>query len=355
MEATNDMDMSGEPIAVMPVGHPGRPVAARALMATAVGAALFTAFAAVTTQVAAVRAVSPWQDDPYDVVVTFTMFFVPALSAVAALRVLLCRRVEPLPAYRVDQLLRSALLVSALIEITVLADWISLVVRANRHLWSHRTPVLVAALGVVSVVAVAVHRVVCRARVVASSHRVDDGDWLGDVAAFVALVAARTGDPLRFAGFRRFVAVVVRFVRAHFVVLAAVGSIAVGTLVVARLSVAEGSSGGALFAVEAFVFAGGTFAFVMVADVWLRLAIPPQGARHTVGRVGATVAAATLPVSLAVRGPIWSVTGHANGVRTPEQLAVVTLTSAVVCGVVAGMIAYAVTSARRRMSRARGD
>ncbi len=335
-------------IQVLPVGHPARPAAARALAVTAVSAVVFTVFAAVTTQVASVRAASPWQDDPYDAVVTFTMFFVPGLSAVAALRVLLCRRTEPLPTYRVDQLLRTALMVLALIDITVLADWISLVARADRQLWSSRTPVLVVGLAVVSIAAAISYIAVRTARAVEPRHRLDDGDWLGDIVVAAALIAVKTGDPSRFTGLRRFLEVVVRFVRAHFVMMAALGSITAGVLVIARLAVAEGSSNRGLFVVEAVVFAGGTFGFVMIADAWLQLAATPSHAKHTVARVGATAAAAALPTSLALRGVILSITGHAADVQTAQQLATVTLTSAVICGVAASLVAYAVTSSGRR-------
>jgi hypothetical protein len=253
-----------------------------------------------------------------------------------------------LPTYRVDQLLRTALLVLALIDITVLADWISLMVRADQQLWSRRTPVLVIGLAVVTAAAAVSHVAVRRARAVAPCHRVDDGDWLGDAIVAVVLLAVRTGDPSRFAVLRRFLVVVVRFLRAHFVVMAALGSVIVGALVVARLAVAEGSADGALFVVEAVVFAGGTFAFVMIADAWLRLAATPGGAKHTVARIGATAATAALPTSLAIRDLIWSTTGHTTDLQTAQQLASVILTSAVICGVVASGVAWAVTSTARR-------
>jgi hypothetical protein len=329
---------------VLPVGHPARPATARALAVTAAGAIVFAVFAVVSTQVVAIRVASPWQDDPYDAVVTFTMFFVPGLCVVAALRVLLCRRAEPLATYRVDQLLRTALLVLVLVDVTALADWMSLLLRADQRLWSPRTPVLVLGLAIVTVAATVSHVAVRRARATVPHDRHDDGDWLDDAIVAGALLAARAGGPLRFAGIPRFLVVVVGFLRAYFVVVALLGSVIVGALVVARLTVAEGSSDGGLFAVEAVVFAGGTFAFVMIADAWLRLVATPARV-HTVARVGATVAAAALPTSLAMRDLIWSTIGHPTGVQTAGQLAWVTLTSAVICGAMACVVASAVTSA----------
>jgi hypothetical protein len=103
----------------LPPGHRARPGAAAALWTSVAGAGAFTVFAYVTTQLHAVRAGSPWQDDPYDTVVTFTMFSVPLLGAITALRALLCRRGEPLPLYRIHQLLRAALVNTLLVAVTL--------------------------------------------------------------------------------------------------------------------------------------------------------------------------------------------------------------------------------------------
>ncbi|RMI35308.1 hypothetical protein [Nocardia stercoris] len=51
----------------------------------------FVALTWTTTQAKSVRAVSPWQTDPYDVVVSFTEFVVPALLSLMALRMLVWR------------------------------------------------------------------------------------------------------------------------------------------------------------------------------------------------------------------------------------------------------------------------
>jgi hypothetical protein len=334
---------------LLPVGHPARAAAARALVVTAVSAVVFTVFAFVTTQVKVVRAVSPWQDDPYDAVVTFTLFFVPGLSVVTALRTLLCRRAQPLPVYRIEQILRAGVLVLALIEITVLSDWIALVLRADRQLWSDRTPLLVLALAIVTVLAATSHVLARRTRTMTPRQRLDDGDWLDDVIVGVDVLAAgRAADASRFGGLRRLLLVVVSFTRAHFVVMTALGSAVVSGLVIGQLAVAEGSANALLIVVEAVVFAGGTFGFVMIADAWLRLAAAPRRAKHTVARVGSTVAALALPASLAVRDLIWSATGHPAEVQTAEQLAVLTFTSAAVCGVVASVVSYAIVTSSAR-------
>src|SRR3569833_2466803 len=49
-------------------------------------AAQFTLFSAASTQARTLRDLSPWQDDPYDGVVSFTHLLVPALALVVAIR-----------------------------------------------------------------------------------------------------------------------------------------------------------------------------------------------------------------------------------------------------------------------------
>ncbi len=88
---------------MLPVGEPARFAVAKVLRVAEVNAVAFTVFAVVTTQIQAVRAGSPWQDDPYDVVVSFTKFFVPALTALVWVRARLCDVSTPVPLSRLAQ------------------------------------------------------------------------------------------------------------------------------------------------------------------------------------------------------------------------------------------------------------
>jgi hypothetical protein len=54
-------------------------------------ACLFEVLTVLATQDKTVRAASPWQDDPYDAVVSLTQFAVPMLALVIALRLLAWR------------------------------------------------------------------------------------------------------------------------------------------------------------------------------------------------------------------------------------------------------------------------
>jgi hypothetical protein len=54
-------------------------------------AVVFEALTVLATHDKTVRAVSPWQDDPYDVALSHSQFAVPMLAAVIALRLLAWR------------------------------------------------------------------------------------------------------------------------------------------------------------------------------------------------------------------------------------------------------------------------
>ena len=54
-------------------------------------AVLFEALTVLETQDKTVRAASPWQDDPYDAVVSLAQFTVPILAVVLGLRLLAWR------------------------------------------------------------------------------------------------------------------------------------------------------------------------------------------------------------------------------------------------------------------------
>ncbi|MFJ9151976.1 hypothetical protein ACIRP7_28860 [Streptomyces sp. NPDC102270] len=69
-------------------------------------AAAFEALTVLETQDKTVRAASPWQDDPYDVMVSLVQFTVPMLALVIALRLLAWR--APGGADRARQTLRAA-------------------------------------------------------------------------------------------------------------------------------------------------------------------------------------------------------------------------------------------------------
>src|SRR5690349_5461513 len=182
----------------------------RALWATAGMVVVFTAFAVVTTQVKTVRAGSPWQDDPYDGVVSFTVFLVPALAFLIAARVALTRNRLMEPVYR------ASLVAGALVAATAVTDWVAVALRADSPLWNGWTPWLIGALGAVTVVTAVVVPVVWQAR-----RRVADADPPGDWLADLPLPAKA-------------------FVRRHIVAIAALASLAGSLAITTAEAVGEG-------------------------------------------------------------------------------------------------------------------
>lgn len=320
----------------LPAGHAARPAVRSALLASVLDAVVFTVFAYVTTQGTPVRQGSPWQDDPYDAVVTFTMFFVPAIAALIVMRMLLCRRNEPLPMYRVAQLLRASAVSSLLATATYLTDWAAVIARADRELWDSGTPWLMAVLGLMSLLAAADWLTQARARRLLP--RLGDyrghGDWLDDARPVADLVAARLP---RLAG--GLAAWLDRrdptgWIRKHFTLVIASGSLFAGLAVATALARENGVS--LLFVSETIWFAGGAYAFATVCDALLQLR-----ARQTRGRIrravhiAATAGALALPISMALRASILAAPGLSGIAYTPGSLTVLTLASALLTGAVA--------------------
>ncbi len=100
---------------------------------------VFVAFAFAAKEIRVLYVHSPWEDDPYDAVVSFTIFFVPLLIGLCIVRVPLCRRQQPLPISRVVGLLRGSRVVLGAVLLTLIADWIAVAVRANVAAWNSST------------------------------------------------------------------------------------------------------------------------------------------------------------------------------------------------------------------------
>ncbi|MER7674734.1 hypothetical protein ABTY61_40610 [Kitasatospora sp. NPDC096128] len=319
------------------VGHPARPAAAVALLTSAAGAAAFTLFAYLTTQVRVVRTGSPWQDDPYDAVVTFTMFFVPLLGTLGGARALLCRRDRPLPRYRIEQVLRAALVCTLLVAATLATDWAAVAARADRASWDGGTPWLIVSLlpltGVTAGSLLLHRRAIRRLPKPVRGAEDTGGDWLDDLAPLATLLAAprsRSGRALAALIGR---GKVLGFVRLRFALLTAAAAVAAGLLVATGLASGEGWPGVLLFTVETAVFAGGTFAFVMICNSVLRFAaLPPASRTRRAARMAITASALALPVSLALRDTAWQLLGLGDEVDSIGHWAAVTLTFALLTG-----------------------
>ena len=105
---------------------------ASSLAVTLAGLGVAVAVEALTvlaTHDKTVRAVSPWQDDPYDVALSHSQFAVPMLAAVIAVRLLAWR--APGGQDRARQVVRATGMMTALIGLTLAFEWAAVAVGAT--------------------------------------------------------------------------------------------------------------------------------------------------------------------------------------------------------------------------------
>lgn len=322
------MHLRGTPaLSVLPVGHPVRPAAGRALLWTFATAVVFTAFALVTTQDKPLRAHSPWQDDPYDAVVSFTLFVVPLFAGLGLARAWLCRADQPLAASRLLDLLRAADVVLVAVALTVIADWVAFAARAPAVLGDPRGAELTAGLALVTVPAAAAALLTVRAHRLARGAAVaghDDPDWLEDLLAVLAVHARRlgaTGAPVsrliersgrsvldgRFGPRRRPIEAALLAATGFALALAAVEL------------VGEPPTGGVtttigLTVLRVTIGMAGMFAILVLAGAYLHLVRPAPGGlhhRHPAAVVALVVAGLCVPLAVAFRDQLAALSGGA--------------------------------------------
>ena len=322
---------------VLAVGDPARPVVGRAVVASVVLGMSFFVFLGVAKEVPVLYAHEPWQDDPYDALVSFAIVGLPLLVALAAVRVPLCRADESLPARRVVDLLRLSRLLVGVVAVTAVAEWASVVLRTHRAEWTGDTAIADFLLTVATVAAGftawLVHRAWARA-----GHReanTSQPDWLDDALTLVARESHRLGSQharvlraLRWCDGR-----VLGPARRHPVLAAAACSVVLAVLVEAPQVVLEGYASG-LAAYVVVVSACAMFVLCTVAGAYLGLVRRPAGSPGLATRV-AVVVCAGAPLTTAFRNQLWWLAGTDAGRQDLPALAVlhVLVTSVILAAV----------------------
>ena len=258
------------------VGDPRRVRAGLAVAASLGVAAVFTAVTWVSKEVSALNVRQPWQDDPYDVLVSLDFAVLPVLVAVGALRAQLCRRSEPLPARRLLDLLRVSSAAVGVCVTTEVAEWVAVLLDRHRASWSGLTSWQVAVLAVLTVATVGAWAQVRSAtRTVAGAGRVAaQPDWLSDGVALGLRVAGVLGLGAQARAKVCWIdAQVITPVRSHPV--AAAGLLAGGLAApfVAAKIVLEGYQAPLVLLAAAFATAA-LFALVVVVGAYLRIVAP---------------------------------------------------------------------------------
>lgn len=337
----------------LPVGDPARPGFGRAVFGSLLVSIAFVVFTWIAKEVPAFGNHVPWQDDPYDAIVSFAIFFVPLLVALCALRVPLCRRNAPLPVRRVVDLLRGSRTLLALVGVTLTSDWASVLLGAQRRTWTAVTGLLISLLALLTaftlISVVAVWRATRGVEWWAPTSL--QPDWAADAITLGEHAAARLG-PQRARALRTLHGLDRRLVapaRRRPLSAAAALSVAFSAAVTGSRAIEEGV-GISLFLFFA-VAATGMFAFLAAVGTHLQL----LGARRAAPGVAvqaAVLGCATVPLTLAFRDSLWWIIGQSQ--RTAGVAEFFVLATVVAAVTVLLFLARETLRRRCRRSGARG-
>jgi hypothetical protein len=312
------MDALNASPAFLPVADARRPRIGRAILGAMFAAGLFELFAFGAKEIRPLGDHAPWMDDPYDVVTSFAMFFLPIVGAFSAVRLALCRRVEPLPLSRLVDLVHGCLVLLVIAVATASSDWIAVILAADRGSWSTVTPALVGALGILTAgLAFGAAGLISEIRQMPTFDRADPAapDWLADATALASRMNQRLG-PLEPIGtgivqaVDRWAAAWVRRRPITAAVLTAAGFAAlfdVGSL-------REGYSLRLLVFVLVVAWCG-MFAFLVAIGSYLglvRSSARRQGANRRL-LDAALLGCASVPIVLAFRDSLWGLVGTSTG------------------------------------------
>lgn len=289
-------------------------------------AVLFEALTVIATQDKTMRAASPWQDDPFDAVVSFAQFTVPAVCVMLVLRLPLWRL--PGSPDRARQVLRAALVATTLVAVTLGFEWAAVGTRAHHAGWDGTTGWLVAGLLVCSAATVSTVFCLTRAGAFYRSRRSWTHDWVGD--AFVVLA--------RVPGLRKLTTPGnADLVRRHGVLVFAGASAIGAVLVVAALAAGERWTNPMLIGWALVVEATSNFAFCMISNAVVGfIACPPGSRRRRAFEIAITAGCVAIQVAVTFRDPLWRALG---GTSLTSVADLVLLTDG--AGVLVGLIAFA--------------
>ena len=317
-----------------------------AVVWTSLGAAgVFEALTVLETQDKTVRAASPWQDDPYDVVVSLSQFAVPILALVIALRLLVWR--APGGADREQQTVRAAGAMVTLVGLTVVSEWAAVIAGTPAPSSGRWTSVLIGGLVVNSVLAVVAAVLLGRCR---RRSRLAGGwrsDWLGDTVFLCRRIPV----------LRRWVgpdaAVWVR--RRAMTVFVTLSTLSAAVITGAQ-AIGEGLTDPLLIAWVLFVAATSDLAFCVISNAVAGfIARPPRTRPRRVAEASAVAGCVAISVATAFRDALWPMFG--TGSLSVPAMAALTLgagltTSLVTAALLLACLPYDSDGSRRRFGAA---
>jgi hypothetical protein len=312
----------------LPVDDPRRPLIRRAAFGTFLVSAIFLVFAA-TKLIRPIYIHAPWYNDPYDIVFSFTMFFVPLVAVWFLVQVSLSRRSQPLPISRVVSILRGCRVAVGAIVAEALSAWVAVALGANRPQWTGgATGPLIALLVLCTLVTGRVIVDLLHAPGLRRPDLVDNeaaSDWLADLVAVAGRESHRLG-PLRGPGLAALSWVdrnLVSEVRRHPLVAAAIASALFGVSVFTWQGIREGYGPSVTLMAIGLGFCG-MFAFLVSAGSYLGLVRSTTRLNGVERRaVDASVAACIMVITtLAFRNYLWWIVGSNPSAAKMSQFSV---------------------------------
>ncbi|MFR0357539.1 hypothetical protein [Streptomyces sediminimaris] len=290
-------------------------------------AGVFEASTLLATQDKTVRAASPWQDDPYDVVVSLAQFTVPVLALVITLRLLAWR--APGGADRARQTVRAAGAMTTLVGLTAASEWAAVIAGTPAPVPGAWTSVLIGGLVGDSVLAaVSALLLVRRRRRWGPSGRWRY-DWLDDALHVCGRVPVlrRWAGPAAAAWVRRRAMTV-------FVMLSTLAAAAVtGTQ-----AIGEHWTDPLLTAWFLTVAATSDLAFCVIGNAVAGfIARPPRTRKRRIAEVSVVAGCVAISAATAFRGALWPVFGTGPLTSVPA-LAALTLGAGAVTTVVTAAV-----------------
>ncbi len=325
-----------EPVGAGPylhVGDPRRTLVWLAVRRTFLLALVFSLSTGPVKQLAPLYHHAPWENDPYDTVVSFTMLFVPFVAVLGLARVWLCRTNEALPLARVRDVLHACVVVIVCVLFTSATEWAAVAAEANRRHWNAATWLQLALLTVVTVAAVPAVVDLRRARLPRPSRGPSRPpiDFLGD-APVLARRLSRWLGPLAEPWIRLVDDVehrAVPVVRRHPLWTAGVACAAFGGALGGNQAIQEHYDVASTVLVVVLI-ACGTFLFLVTAGPFLGLVRAPVrllGARRrAVDALAATIVVGL--VAFAFRYHLWWLVDSTNAQAGTRQLVLLLLSVA---------------------------
>jgi hypothetical protein len=283
--------------------------ASPAVILASLGAAgLFEVLTLAATQDKTVRAASPWQDDPYDAMVSLAEFAVPMLALVIALRLFAWR--APGGPDRERQMVRAAGAMTAVIAITLAFEWAAVIAGAHAPYRSTWASWLISGLVLASTVTVVVAALLVRRRRPYGPWR---HDWLGDVVLVCGRVpVVRRWVTLRAAAWVRRGALTVFVTLSVLAALGLAGSLAIG----------ERWTNPLLIAWALVVVTTSNLAFCVISNAVAGfVARPPRTRARRVAETSVVAGCLAIQVAVAFRDPLWAGLGAGSPTSVPALVA----------------------------------